>query len=299
MGFAAVSPLYVFIYGTLYPYPCVPSFSGWTKLFSPSVGRLIFLYAYRPRALNDENVNAVIAPGPEPSNRGTPVDINAFHAAHAHAHQGALRKTAKQMGVTLKGELHECKDCSMVMGIRIPIFSKTHGRAAKRLFRVIVDLGGEKHIASMGGNKYPMIVRDDFSRQVWMYFVSHKYDAASAFEKFLADLRVENTPSEVAIVRSDNVRKIIYGRKIRKTLSRAKSKIRIHNCKQPGVQWGSRAGVGHDRVRSTGRENPSVIIVPRLQYSRGTIVMGRGDTLSLRFVQLNCDSSEFRQSLSA
>ena len=45
-----------------------------------------------------------------------------------------------------------------------------------------------------------MIVSDDFSRHAWMYFVSHKYDAASAFGKFLADLRVEGTPSEVVIV---------------------------------------------------------------------------------------------------
>ena len=172
--------------------------------FSPSLGRLNFLYAYRPGALNDENANAVIARGPEPSNRGTPVDINAFHAAHAHAHEGALRKTAKQMGVTLKGELHECKGYSMAKGIKMPIPSKTHGRAAKRLFRVFVDLGGKKHVASMGGNKYPMIVWDDFSRHAWMYFVSHKYGAASAFEKFLADLTVEGTPSKVVIVRSDD-----------------------------------------------------------------------------------------------
>ena len=160
------------------------------------------MYAYRPGALNDESTNAIIAPGPEPSNLGTPVDINAFHAAHAHADEGALRKTAKKMGVTLKEELHECKGCSMAKGIKMPIPSKTHGRAVKRLLRVFVDPGGKKHVTSMGGNKYPMIVRDDFSRHAWMYFVSHKHDAASAFEKFLADLRVEGTPSEVVIVRS-------------------------------------------------------------------------------------------------
>ena len=43
-------------------------------------------------------------------------------------------------------------------------------------------------------------MRDDFSCHAWMYFVSHKYDAANAFEKFPADLRVEGTPSEVVIV---------------------------------------------------------------------------------------------------
>ena len=67
-------------------------------------------------------------------------------------------------------------------------------------------------MASMGGNKYPMIVRDDFSRHAWMYFVSHKYDAASAFMKFLADLGVEGTPSEVMIVRSDDGGKIMEGK---------------------------------------------------------------------------------------
>ena len=181
-------------------------------LFFLSIGRLNFLYEYHPGALNDENANAVIAPGPEPSNRGTPVDINAFHGAHANAHEGALRKTAKQMGVTLKGELHECKGCSMAKGIRMQIPSKTHGRAVKRLFRVFVDLGGKKHVASMGGSKYPMIVRKDFWRHARMYFVSHKYDAASAFDKFLADLRVEGTPSEVVIVRSDDGGEFMKGK---------------------------------------------------------------------------------------
>ena len=162
------------------------------------------MYAYRPDALNDENANAVIAPGPEPSNRGTPVDINAFYAAHAHAHEGALRKTAKQMGVTLKEELHERKGCSLAKGIRMPIPSKRHERAVKRPFGVFVDLGGKKHVTSIGDNKYPMIVREEFSRHAWMYFGSHKYDAAIAFQKFLADLRVEGTPPEVVIVRSDD-----------------------------------------------------------------------------------------------
>ena len=108
------------------------------------------------------------------------------------------------MGVTLKGELHECKGCLMAKGIRLPIPSKTHGRATKRLFCVFVDLRGKKNVASMGSNKYPMIVRGDFSRHAWMYFVSHKYDPASTFENFLASLKVKGTPSEFVIVRSDD-----------------------------------------------------------------------------------------------
>ena len=136
-------------------------FTTGDTLFFPSVGRLNFLYAYRPGMLFDETTNSTIARGLSPSNRDTPVDINDFHVAHAHAHEGALRKTAKQMGVTLEGKLHECKGCSLAKGIRMPIPSKTHCREYKRRSRVFVDLGGKKHVTSTGGNKYPMIIRDD------------------------------------------------------------------------------------------------------------------------------------------
>ena len=104
-----------------------------------------------PGALNDENPNAVIAPGPEPSNRGAPVDINAFHAAHAHAHEGALRKTAKQISATLKRELHECKGCSMAKGIRMPIPSKTYGRA----------------VYALGGREYLGLRKESRAKLIW------------------------------------------------------------------------------------------------------------------------------------
>ena len=126
-------------------------FSTDDTLFFPSVGRVHFLYVYRPGMLFDETANATIAPGLSPSNRDTPVDINDFHVAHAHAHEGALRKTAKQMGVTLEGKLHECKGFSLAKGIRTSIPSKTHCREDKILSRVFVDLGGKKRVTSMGG----------------------------------------------------------------------------------------------------------------------------------------------------
>ena len=78
-------------------------FSTGDILLFPSVRQLNFLYAYRPDMLVDETANTtIIVTGPTPSNRDTPVDINAFHVAHVHTHEGALRKTTKQTGVTLK-----------------------------------------------------------------------------------------------------------------------------------------------------------------------------------------------------
>ena len=52
-----------------------------------------------------------------------------------------------------------------------------------------------------GGKRYTMLIRDDFSRYSWVYFLQHKSDTADAFETFLADTR---TDGSVEIVHSDN-----------------------------------------------------------------------------------------------
>lgn len=102
------------------------------KLFFPSAGRLNFLYAYGPNALVDEIANATITPGPMPTNQADPIDINDFYVAHTHPGEGALRKTAKQIGFIFVGKLHdECKGCSLAKGIRMSFLSKTSNRTSK------------------------------------------------------------------------------------------------------------------------------------------------------------------------
>ena len=184
---------------------CNGGLHHWGEAIFPSLGRLNFLYAYRPNSFVDETANnATIAPGPMSKKHDTPTDINDFHVAHADVHEGALRKTAKQMGITLVGKIHEGKGCSLAKGIRMPIPSKTSNRAVKRLFRVFVDPGGKKKVKSIGGNKYPMIIIDDYSRYTKMYSISHKSDAVDTFAKFISDLRLVGIPSEVVVIRSDD-----------------------------------------------------------------------------------------------
>ena len=79
----------------------------------------------------DNSANVVFMPGPVPNNRGTPIDINVFNAAHGHDHDGAQRKTATEMGITLKGRLHKCKYDSMVKDITITFLSKVHDQAGR------------------------------------------------------------------------------------------------------------------------------------------------------------------------
>ena len=92
----------------------------------------------------------------------------------------------------------------MAKDYRKPIPSSTKSRVSEKLGRVFVDLSGPKRTPSLLGKRYVMLVKDDFSRYAWVYFLKHKSDAANAFRKFLADVRADGVPSKVEIVRSDN-----------------------------------------------------------------------------------------------
>ncbi|CAN0031541.1 unnamed protein product [Sphacelaria rigidula] len=153
----------------------------------------------------DESARAVLAPGKMPVDR-LQVDINLFRQSHGHLHEGFLRETAKHPGVTLVGKFHECKGCSMAKGLRKPIPTSTTMLAAKPVERVFMDASGPKLVESVGGMKYSFLIRDDFTREIWMYFGKHKSGTTRAFKQYLADLGVQCIPSAVETVRPDGGR---------------------------------------------------------------------------------------------
>jgi len=167
----------------------------------PLSGNLYSLYGYRIDSSSGENACAVLAPGQQP--KKPVIDINDYHCSAGHSHEVLLRKTAEQQGIVLEGNLLECRGCSMAKGLRKGIKQSTHTRAGTKLGRVFVDLSGPKVVESLGRKRYTLIVRDDFSRYTWVYFIRQKSDAAELFEQFLADSRADDVPSKVVIVRSD------------------------------------------------------------------------------------------------
>ena len=146
---------------------------------------------------------AVIAPG-QAKTPTTPTDTHLFQCTYGHTHKVLLKQTAKQQGVSLSGELHECRGCPMAKNLRKPIARSTDTRADNKLERVFVDLSGKMAVPSIGGKRCTLIVRDCHTRWTRVYFLSKKSDAASALESFLAVVRADGTPSAVMCVRSDN-----------------------------------------------------------------------------------------------
>ncbi|CAM9389968.1 unnamed protein product, partial [Sphacelaria rigidula] len=134
-------------------------------------------------------------------------DINELHCSHAHVHEDLRRKTAKQQGNQLAGELQPCRGCSEAKGLRAPIPRSTHTRAAKSAPRVFVDLSGPKPVKSYGGKSYTMMVRHDHSRHTKLYFLRKKDEAKIYFAKYIAWV----SPRKIDIVRSDDGGEFLEG----------------------------------------------------------------------------------------
>ena len=58
-------------------------------------------------------------------------------------------------------------------------------------------------VPSLGGSRYYMLLVDDFSRKLWVYFLTHKSDALPNFQHWLR-LTEKQSNSKVSTLRSDN-----------------------------------------------------------------------------------------------
>ena len=130
--------------------------------------------------------------------------MNVFHCVQGHSNKLLLRETAKSLGFELIGNRKPCTGCSVAKGYRKPIPNTIKSRATEKLGRVFVDLSGPERTPSLTSARYVMLVKDDYSRHAWVYFLKHYSDSGDAFRKCLADARADGVPSEVDIVRSDN-----------------------------------------------------------------------------------------------
>ena len=148
----------------------------------------------------------MIAPGAR-STPSTVADINEFHCCHGHMHEDFLRKTAKQIGVELQGQLVPCLECSEAKMIRKPVKPFTYTQATKAAEQCFVDLSGPKSVKSPGGKDYMMIVRDDFSRFTRVFFLLTKDETATYFSKYLAEI----ASHKVEVVRSDGGGEFLKG----------------------------------------------------------------------------------------
>lgn len=95
-----------------------------------------------------------------------------------------------------------CDGCLMSKQARKPFPAKANYSATKVLQLVHVDLCGPIQPSTSAGNKYFMLLVDDFSRAMWVFMLKQKDEALDMFKKFRA-LVEDGDEKKIRVLRSD------------------------------------------------------------------------------------------------
>jgi len=96
-----------------------------------------------------------------------------------------------------------CGDCQSGKGHHVSHPSSGRDRSAEILHRVHTDLVGPISPPSLAGSKYFMLMRDEYSSFMHVYFMASKVQVTHAIKKYLNEVTVA-TQRRIQILRSDN-----------------------------------------------------------------------------------------------
>ncbi|GKF65693.1 retrovirus-related pol polyprotein from transposon TNT 1-94, partial [Tanacetum coccineum] len=80
---------------------------------------------------------------------------------------------------------HLCSACAMGKSKKKPHKPKSQDINQEKLYLLNMDLCGPMRVASVNGNKYILVIVDDYSRFTWVKFLRSKDEAPDFIIKFL------------------------------------------------------------------------------------------------------------------
>ena len=95
-----------------------------------------------------------------------------------------------------------CRNCIAGKHHRTSFPKKSAFRAIESLELIHMDICGPISPPTLGGNRYFLLLIDDFSRLIWVAMLQHKSDALEAFKKFKALAETEKG-GKLKAVRTD------------------------------------------------------------------------------------------------
>ncbi|VVA35630.1 PREDICTED: Retrovirus-related Pol poly from transposon [Prunus dulcis] len=129
-----------------------------------------------------------------------------WHRRLGHLHFGGLKQLRDKEMVHGLPQLEDysgvCEGCQFGKQHREEFPRNQAQRATAPLELVHVDLCGPMRNDSIAGNKYFMLLIDDFSRMIWVYFLRYKSDAFNCFRKFKAMTELQSG-FKIKCLRSD------------------------------------------------------------------------------------------------
>ncbi|KAJ0621560.1 putative RNA-directed DNA polymerase [Helianthus annuus] len=129
-----------------------------------------------------------------------------WHARLGHVNFKSLEELTKKNLVEgvphIKHQTELCEGCLISKQTRKPFPKETTWRASKPLELVHADLCGPITPQTIGGNRFFMLIVDDYCRFMWVYFLKTKDEAFSNFKKFKVKAE-KNNKYKVGMLRTD------------------------------------------------------------------------------------------------
>ncbi|CAG9110681.1 unnamed protein product [Plutella xylostella] len=128
--------------------------------------------------------------------------LKEWHEKLAHQNLQYVRMVLKNNNIEVKDSVFKCENCLEGKIHRLP-FSTSENKTSRSCELIHADTCGPMEVPSVGGSRYFVILKDDFSNYRSVYFVKSKDEIKKCIENFL--YKAENiTNNKVLCFRSDN-----------------------------------------------------------------------------------------------
>lgn len=130
-------------------------------------------------------------------------DLNEWHEKLAHQNFDYVKKVLKQNNIEIKqSSVPQCESCLKGKIHRLP-FKKSDSVTTRTCEVIHGDTCGPMEVESIGGSRYYVVLKDDYSNFRTVYFVKAKHEIKHCLEDFLN--KAENTTgNKVKTFRTDN-----------------------------------------------------------------------------------------------
>ena len=130
------------------------------------------------------------------------ISHESFHHMLGHPNDVVVRATAQKMGLTIHPKEDVCENCAMAKSKSKKIPKSNHSNlATKKGDRMMFDIASIK-VSSQGGNKYWLLVLDEFTKMKWSFFLKKKSDLGSTLLHFVEGQWKRG--NAISIFRGDN-----------------------------------------------------------------------------------------------
>lgn len=136
------------------------------------------------------------------ANKGK-ITLQEWHERLAHQNYEHVRKVLSKNNIDVKQtSVTKCESCLQGKIHRLP-FGKSENVSTKTCELIHADTCGPMEVTSVGGSRYFVLMKDDFSNYRTVYFVKNKSEIKNCIEGFIN--KAENmTGSKIKMFRTDN-----------------------------------------------------------------------------------------------